>query len=106
MFCCTKNDLFIYDFNGNLLRSFKSLHDSSISCCVYSPISRYLLTGSEDASIKIWSLNGGFIEEFRGHSKTVTNLILNPYNSNLVISSSLDGSIKMWSLDVMQLIYE
>lgn len=88
------------------MRSYRKIHAQFITCCVYSPSAKVVLTGSEDSEIKIWSLNGGYIDTFRGHAKSVTNLILNPYNSNLVLSSSLDGFVKMWSLDVMQCIYE
>jgi WD40 repeat protein len=106
LYCCTRTDLYIYDFNGSLIRIYKDCHRLSITTCVYSPNAKVVLTGSEDAEIKVWSLAGGQIEIFRGHTSSVTNLVLNPYNSNLVISSSLDGTIKMWSLDVMQMIYE
>ena len=106
MYCCTRTDLCIYDFNGSLIRVYQECHRLAITTCVYSPNAKVVLTGSEDADIKVWSLTGGKIEIFRGHTNCVTNLVLNPHNSSLFISSSLDGTIKMWSLDIMQMIYE
>ncbi len=108
LYCITANDLYVYDLNGNLMRSYKDCHRARITACVYSPTSKVLITGSEDCEIKVWALIGGTkpIGELRGHTGPITNLTLNPYNSNLIISSSTDGTIKMWSLDVMQLIYE
>lgn len=106
LYCCTTTDLYIYDFNGHLMRTYVNCHQFTITACLYSPISKVVLTGSEDSTIKIWSLSGGHIDTFRGHTRAITHLVLNPHYSNLVISSSKDGSIKMWSLDVMQMIYE
>ena len=106
LYCCTTTDLFIYDFNGNILRHFPEIHKMPITACVYSPTAKLVITGSMDTSMKVWSLLGGLIEILHGHSKAITKIILNPYCSNLIISSSLDGYIKMWSLDTMQEIYE
>jgi WD40 repeat protein len=88
------------------MRNLNEIHKMAITCCVYSPEAKYLITGSADTDIKIWSLNGGLMETLRIHFKAVTRLVLDPFNANLVLSSSLDGSVKMWSLDVMQVLYE
>lgn len=106
LYCCTTLDLYIYDFDGRLMRSFIEIHRAPITSCLYSATSRAVLTGSMDNDIKVWSLNGGLLHTFRGHSQPVSNLILNPFNSNLVISSSVDGTIRMWSLDIMQSVHE
>lgn len=88
------------------MRHYIDVHRMAITCCVYSPTAKVVVTGSLDTEVKVWSLAGGLLETFRGHSKAITKIILNPYNSNLIISSSLDGIIKMWSLDIMQPIYQ
>ena len=106
MFCCSSSDLYIYDFNGNLIRHFTDLHKMSITAVVYSVKSKIVLTGSLDTKIKCWTLGGVLLQTFSSHSKPITKLILNPFNSNLVLSSSIDGFVKMWSLDTMQEIYE
>lgn len=106
LYCCTTKDLFIYDFNGNMLRHYENVHKLAITCCVYSPSARVVITGSVDCEIKIWSLAGGLLETFKGHSMPISSIILNPHNSNLFLSASLDGTIKMWSLDIMQQIYQ
>ena len=106
LYCCTARDLFIYDFNGNMMRHYPNVHKMAITCCVYSPTAKVVITGSVDNDIKIWSLAGGLIETFRAHSMPISSIVLNPHNSNLVLSSSLDGTIKMWSLDIMQQVYQ
>ncbi len=106
LYCCTAKDLFIYDFNGNMLRHYENVHKLAVTCCVYSPTARVVITGSLDCEIKIWSLAGGLLETFKGHSMPISSIILNPHNSNLILSASLDGTIKMWSLDIMQPIYQ
>lgn len=106
LYCCTERDLFIYDFNGNLMRHYASVHKMAITCCVYSPSAKVVVTGSADGDIKVWSSGGGLLESFRAHSLPISSLILNPHNTNLILSASLDGSIKMWSLEIMQQIYQ
>ena len=106
MFCCSSSDLYIYDFNGNLIRHFADLHKMSITAVVYSAKAKLVLTGSLDSKIKVWSLQGVLVHTFSSHSKAITKLILNPFNSNLVLSSSIDGYVKMFSLDTMSEIYE
>jgi len=106
LYCCTERDLFIYDFNGNLIRHYAAMHKMAITCCVYSPTAKVVITGSADGDIKVWSSAGGLLETFRAHSLPISSLILNPHNTNLILSASLDGSIKMWSLDIMQQIYQ
>ena len=106
LYCCTNSDLYIYDFNGRLIRTYLEVHRMTITCCVYSPKSKLVITASADTTIKVWSLIGGLTSVFKGHTKAITKLLLNPKDSNLVISSSLDGFIKIWSLDIMQQIYE
>lgn len=106
IYCCSDTSLYIYDFNGNLLRQLDHCHELAITTCVYSSKSKCILTGSIDGFVKVWSLAGGLVETFRAHSRPVTRLVLNPLNSNLVLSASLDGSLKLWSLDIMQLVYQ
>lgn len=106
LYCCANLDLYIYDFNGHMLKSFKNIHRLAITCCVYSPNTKLIITGSADTQIKIWSLNGALMDTFRGHSKPITKLLLLPHNSNIILSASLDGCVKVWSLDIMQQIYQ
>ncbi|CAF0852544.1 unnamed protein product, partial [Brachionus calyciflorus] len=106
LYCCSSNDLYVLDFNWNLMRHFKQIHDLPITCVVYSPPSKLFITGSMDNNIKLWSQSGDLIETLKGHSKSVTKLILSPHNQNNFLSASLDGTIKMWSLDINQVIYE
>lgn len=88
------------------MRHYGNVHRTAITCCVYSPSAKLVITASLDTEIKLWSLAGGLIETLKGHSAPITKLVLNPYNSNIFLSSSLDGTIKMWSLDIMQIIYQ
>ena len=76
MFCCSSSDLYIYDFNGNLIRHFSDLHKMSITAVVYSAKAKLVLTGSLDSKIKVWSLQGVLVHTFSSHSKAITKLIL------------------------------
>ncbi|KAJ3015428.1 hypothetical protein HKX48_004593 [Thoreauomyces humboldtii] len=74
--------LVIYDIphHGNLkLRVSYVLpeaHDAAISCMIYGKDldNSWLITGSFDCSVKLWSLDGNLLQRFDGLSDTVTSL--------------------------------
>ncbi|TPX61874.1 hypothetical protein PhCBS80983_g00825 [Powellomyces hirtus] len=51
-------------------------HDAAISCMIYGKDAdnSWLITGSFDCSVKLWSLDGNLLQRFDGLSDTVTSL--------------------------------
>ena len=73
-------------------------HNDTIYCMVIDPLSRVLITGSDDNKIKIFHIpDFRFVKLLSGHSGVITNLSLNPLCTTLV-SSSHDKTIRMWSM--------
>jgi len=56
----------------------------------------YLLSGSDDNTIRVWDEQLKNIQTLRNHSGSVTLLAYNP-SRQLVASSAIDNSIKIWS---------
>ncbi|KAJ3124143.1 hypothetical protein HK098_001370 [Nowakowskiella sp. JEL0407] len=51
-------------------------HDAAISCMVYGKDAdnSWLITGSFDRTVKLWSLDGNLLQKFDGFSDTITSL--------------------------------
>lgn len=74
-------------------------HRKEIYCLLIDPLSRVIITASDDFAIKIWSTPSlDPIHTFIGHESVVTNISLNPMCS-ILLSSSEDKTIRLWSLE-------
>ena len=73
-------------------------HLGPVRSVAISPDLKYIASGSEDNSIKLWNLQEK-IEEyaFIGHSKTVNSVVFSS-NSRYIVSGSEDKSIIVWNL--------
>ncbi|KAL4448446.1 hypothetical protein ABPG75_005665 [Micractinium tetrahymenae] len=74
-------------------------HRFAVYCLAYDRTGRYLITGSDDRLVKIWSTTTGLLQAAcRGHDAEVTDLSVSADNS-LVASSSMDGTVRVWQLE-------
>lgn len=71
-------------------------HRSPITCVLFHPVFSVLVSGSEDASVKVWDFETGEYERtLKGHTNPVQALAFNVPGS-LLASTSTDLSIKIW----------
>ncbi|XP_067931455.1 uncharacterized protein [Watersipora subatra] len=106
LYCCSENDLHAYNLNnGEELFSRKRAHDMSITGCVYSTSAQYMVTSSNDRTVKCWIVNGGLVHVFRVHTKPVTQIMSHPQVDSLILSCSEDCSIKLLCLDTLNTLY-
>ena len=64
----------------------------------YSPDRKYVVSGSEDKTIKIWEIETGrCIRTLEEHTSSVTSVVYSP-NGKYVASGSGDGTIKLWEV--------
>ncbi len=62
----------------------------------FSKDDKYIISGSEDKSIKIWERETGReIKTLKGHSHMVTSVAFSK-DDKYIISGSWDNSIKIW----------
>lgn len=73
-------------------------HSSELNCIAYSPDGQYVVTGGEDAKVKVWNVNNGFcFVTFSEHSSAVTALEFSN-TKKFVVSASLDGTVRAYDL--------
>ncbi|KAF1777372.1 G-protein beta WD-40 repeat [Phytophthora cactorum] len=71
-------------------------HRSPITCVAFHPVFSVLVSGSEDASVKVWDFETGEYERtLKGHTNPVQAVAFNGSGS-LLASTSTDLSIKIW----------
>lgn len=73
-------------------------HSSWIKCCALSRDDMWIVSGSNDETLKVWDVRTGDIEQtLRGHVAPVTCCDVSS-DSTIVVSGSQDGSCRMWSV--------
>lgn len=73
-------------------------HSAPVFCVVHDRESRYIITGSDDRLVKIWSAEVGYLRHsLRGHEKDVTDLAVHPENT-MIVSASNDGTLRAWDM--------
>ena len=77
-----------------LAHTFKN--KSNVYCVNFSPDNLSFISGSEDRTIKLWSIDGSLIRSFTGHTGAVQSVNFSPDGSSF-ISGSSDKTIKLWA---------
>lgn len=73
-------------------------HRNAVYCAVFDRSGRYVITGSDDRLVKIWSMETAYcLASCRGHEGDITDLAVN-VNNSLVASASNDCIIRVWRL--------
>lgn len=73
-------------------------HDKNINSITISPNDKFVATGSQDKTAKLWNLSDlSSVGICRGHKRGIWCVQFSPLDQVLATSSA-DGTIKMWSL--------
>ncbi|KAG5514158.1 hypothetical protein RHGRI_035529 [Rhododendron griersonianum] len=73
-------------------------HRDAVYCAIFDRLGRYVITGSDDRLVKIWSMETAFcLASCRGHEGDITDLAVTSNNA-LVASASNDYSIRVWRI--------
>jgi len=81
------------------LRTFTGhAHSYGVSSVRFSADGRYVLTGSGDATARLWDLSTGkTVRIFSGHSDRVSAVDFSPDN-RFIVTGSWDGTAKLWKV--------
>jgi WD40 repeat protein len=77
-------------------------HSSWVFSVSFSPDGRLLASGSEDRTVKLWSLDGRELRTLFGHRDWVSSVSFSP-NGQILASGSGDKTVKLWSLEGQEL---
>ncbi|KAL2934947.1 Bromodomain and WD repeat-containing protein 1 [Bienertia sinuspersici] len=73
-------------------------HRNAVYCAIFDRAGRYVITGSDDRLVKVWSMETAFcLASCRGHEGDITDLAVSSNNA-LVASASNDFVIRVWRL--------
>jgi WD40 repeat protein len=71
-------------------------HSDSIRMVAFSPDGRWIASGSNDSTIKLWDrASGRLLRTLAGHTKQIVGLRITP-NGKFVVSQSKDNTAKVW----------
>ena len=80
-------------------------HTSLINSIAISPDGKYIVSGSWDATIKIWDIKTGeCLNTLEGHKDSVNSIVISP-DGKYIVSASSDNTIKIWDFKTFEYIY-
>ena len=77
-------------------------HSDGVSTIGFSPRGEDLASGSEDGTVRLWSIaSGQEVATLRGHDREVCAIAFSP-EGQLLASAGGDGAVKLWDLAMCQ----
>jgi target of rapamycin complex subunit LST8 len=89
----------LYDIkstNPNPLLTFEG-HTNNITGVAFHCEGKWMVTSSEDGTVKIWETRSGTIQRSYNHASPVNDVVIHP-NQGEIISCDRGGSVRVWDL--------
>ncbi|KAG8774859.1 hypothetical protein FRC12_001790 [Ceratobasidium sp. 428] len=80
-------------------------HHKEVTALAYSPDGAYIVSGSEDCTLRIWDVRTGRMvgQPLEGHTKRVSSVSFSPDGTH-VVSGSYDKTIRIWDVDACRML--
>ncbi|KAK5701676.1 hypothetical protein LTR97_004494 [Elasticomyces elasticus] len=72
-------------------------HESAITCLRFSPDGQLVVSGSHDATLKVWTKEGAEKHKLVGHTGSISYVAFSP-SGDLIASASVDTTVKLWNV--------
>ena len=77
----------------------ESGHHKPVMSLAFGPDSRWLVSGSQDTTLKLWDLKTGReLRAFAGHRGMVWKMALTP-DGKVLVSAGTEGAVKLWDIE-------
>lgn len=89
----------LYDINSlvpHAVHSFEG-HTNNITSIGFNSDGKWMVTGSEDGTLKIWDTRAPLVQRTYDHKAPVNDVIIHP-TGNQLVSCDQNGSIKLWNI--------
>ncbi len=89
----------LYDIkstNPNPLLAFEG-HTGNITGVAFHCEGKWMVTSSEDGTVKIWETRSGSVQRSYSHGTAVNDVVIHP-NQGEIISCDRGGSVRIWDL--------
>lgn len=97
-----KNFKYYAQYTGEALIGFLGSpnlkHSGHVSCAAVSPEGKWIISGSYDATLKLWDVQSGKeLRTFKGHVYAVESVCFAP-GGKAILSGSDDHTLKLWGI--------
>ncbi|KAL7419340.1 TOR complex subunit lst8 [Cryptotrichosporon argae] len=72
-------------------------HTGNVTALMYSAQGKWIVTGSEDGTVRVWDTRTGTVQRSYPHGCSVNDVVIHP-NQGELISCDQQGSVKIWDL--------
>lgn len=97
--CSGLGQLLVWEWQSESYVLKQQGHFNNMACLDYSPDGQYVVTGGDDAKVKVWNTGSGFcFVTFSEHLGGITGVTFNQ-NGKVVLSCSLDGTVRAFDLN-------
>ena len=83
---------------GSRLMNTLEGHGDNVTSVRFSPDGQYIVSGSDDETVKIWNLEGKELTTLKGHEGAITCVAMSRDNK-LAVSGSSDKTVKLWTFE-------
>ena len=71
-------------------------HEDALNSAVFSPDGQYILTASDDSTVRLWEqASGKPIMTYRGHERSVNSAVFSP-DGQYILTASDDNTAQLW----------